>query len=413
MNQARALREKKQARILVVDDEPTIQRLVSRILIGSGYRARTVESGEKALQCMAEEHFDVVISDIAMPGLTGIELARRIVNTYGVDVILMTGKVDEFKYHDLIPMGVADFIQKPFTSEEVILRVDRILRERRIKEELDSLRDEYTHAQKLEAIGQLSAGIAHEINTPIQYIADNTRFIKDGYQGLDSLIRQFLNLFEAAKSRQVDDKMLAETESVMEQVDVAFLKDEFPAAIEQTLEGVDRISRIVKAIKTFSHPGDQTHKPVDLNKHIETAVVISKNEWKYTADLILDLDPGLPEVCCDPGQMNQVLLNLIINASHAVSERLPPGSGEKGRIEVASKGSADWVEISVRDNGAGISEDIRARIFDPFFTTKPAGKGTGQGLAIARNIVENRHGGRLNCPAETRGARFVIQIPVK
>lgn len=401
-----------QGRILVVDDAPAIQKLVKRSLEAAGYDTAVADSGEAALHFLEARPFNIVITDIVMPGMSGIELAKKIIQTQAADVIIMTGKVYDYNYDEMIAMGAGDFIQKPFSPDEIVLRVGRIIREQNTKEELDRIRKEFALSQKLEAVGQLSAGIAHEINTPVQYIGDNAAFIRDGYQDLDRLVTQLLEFFEAAKAGTAGPGLVARTEAAIEAADVEFLREEFPGAVEQTLEGVKRISDIVRAIKVFSHPGEQTHTPVNLNRNIETVVLISRNEWKYTADLDLDLDPDLPEVTCDAGQINQVLLNLIINASHAVSDRFPAAGGKKGRIGVGSQGLENRIRIWVRDNGHGIPEAVREKIFDPFFTTKPAGRGTGQGLSIARNIVENRHGGKLQySTGNGDGTRFTLELP--
>lgn len=407
-----AFEGKSGARILTVDDEESILRLMARTLGGVGYSVEAAGSGQQALNLMKTHHFDIVITDIAMPGMSGIDLAKEVIRTYATDIVFMTGVIDRYTYARMIPIGARDFIQKPFSPDEVVLRVNRILREQHMREELDRLQQEYTHAQKLESIGQLSAGIAHEINTPIQYIGDNASFLKDGYQDLNRLIDQFFKLLDAAKQRGLDRALVRETEAVIDDVDVDFIRQEFPAAIDQTLDGVKKIRDIVKAMKFFSHPGDQTHQTVTLNRNIETAVLISKNEWKYTADVILDLDPDLPEIACNPSEINQVLLNLIINASHAVAEMAK--KEKKGRIRVTSRGLDDRIEITIQDNGHGIPGDIRDKIFDPFFTTKPAGQGTGQGLSIARTIIESRHGGTLGFTSNAgNGTTFVLGFPRK
>jgi len=170
---------------------------------------------------------------------------------------------------------------------------------------------------------------------------------------------------------------------MVEQADVDYLAEDVPKAIEQSLEGVSRVATIVRSMKEFSHPGGAEKQAVDLNRALENTLTVSRNEWKYVADAVTEFDPALPLVNCLPGESNQVFLNLIINAAHAIAEKPPDDSAEKGTITVTTRQDGDWVEIRVQDTGTGIPENVRSRVFDPFFTTKEVGRGTGQGLAIA------------------------------
>ncbi len=254
-------------------------------------------------------------------------------------------------------------------------------------------------AQKLEAIGQLAAGVAHEINTPAQYVGDNVRFLKGA----------FADLVRFAKERPAgaDAKPDAET-------DVDFLVEEIPAAIDQTLEGIGRISTIVSAMKEFSHPGVSTPTPVDLNRAIQSTLTVARNEWKYVADLETHFDPGLPPVPVIPGEFNQVVLNLVVNAAHAIAGKLGKDSGQKGKIAVHTRRDGEIAEVRVQDSGTGIPEAVRDRVFEPFFTTKEVGRGTGQGLAIARSVVVEKHGGELFFETELGvGTTFVIRLPLE
>jgi signal transduction histidine kinase len=191
------------------------------------------------------------------------------------------------------------------------------------------------------------------------------------------------------------------------------LMQEVAAAFGDTVEGIERISRIVGSVKAFAHPGQDRNLPADLNEAIRSTIIVSTNEWKYLADIETDLDSTLPLVPCNISAINQVVLNLIVNAAHAIEERGGDGGRTKGLIHIASKGFGDCVEIRVRDNGSGIPENIRNRIFDPFFTTKEVGKGTGQGLAIARTIICETHRGSITFETEPgRGTTFIILLPL-
>jgi len=192
-----------------------------------------------------------------------------------------------------------------------------------------------------------------------------------------------------------------------------YLADEVPKAVQQGLEGVGRVASIVSAMKEFSHPGAKEKAHVDLNHAIETTVTIARNEWKYVADTELDLDPQLPPVPCLPGEFNQVILNLIINAAHAIADVVGDGSRGKGTITITTRRQNNEAEIRIQDTGKGIPEKARDRVFDPFFTTKAVGKGTGQGLAIAHSVVVDKHGGSIAFEtAEGKGTEFVIRLPL-
>ncbi|SHO52915.1 Histidine kinase-, DNA gyrase B-, and HSP90-like ATPase [Desulfopila aestuarii DSM 18488] len=272
---------------------------------------------------------------------------------------------------------------------------------------------EFRQAQKLEAIGQLAAGIAHEINTPVQYIGDNIRFISDGLKDLEKFFEGLQNLQEtcgkSAEMTECSQRMTA----LADEADLDYLREELPQTIAQSMEGVARITSIIKAMKEFSHPGTSEKVATDINHCLESTITVSRNEWKYVADLETELASDLPPVPCLTGELNQVFLNLIINAAHAINARVQQGHYSKGTIRVTTRPAEEGVEILIGDNGGGIPAEIQHRIFDPFFTTKGVGKGTGQGLSIARNIVIEKHGGKLSFNTSAgEGTTFAIFLPL-
>jgi len=268
-------------------------------------------------------------------------------------------------------------------------------------------------AQKLESVGQLAAGIAHEINTPTQYVGDNTRFFKEAFGNLQSALRAYGRLFAACREGSVTSEMLRQTESEIQAADLEYLSEEIPKAIGQTLDGVERVATIVRAMKEFSHPGTREKTPIDIHKAIASTLIVCRNEYKYVAEVITDFDPSLPLVPCVPGDFNQVILNLVINAAHAIADRLGPELRPKGKITVKTTRDLNWAEIRVSDTGTGIPEGARSRIFDPFFTTKAVGKGTGQGLAICHAVVVAKHGGTIAFETEIgRGTSFIARLPL-
>ncbi len=276
------------------------------------------------------------------------------------------------------------------------------------------LESQLAQAQKLESIGQLAAGIAHEINTPTQYVGDNTRFLRDAFTELRGLLEKYAQLAEAAKSGEVTPELLAEVEATVEDVDVDYLQQEIPKAIDQSLEGVERVATIVRAMKEFSHPGVEEKTATDINKAIESTITVARNEWKYVAEVVTDFDPDLPLVPCLAGEFNQVILNIIINAAHAIADVVGNDGDTKGTIKISTRRDGDAVEIRISDTGTGIPEENRDKIFDPFFTTKEVGKGTGQGLAIAHSVVVRKHGGSIAFETEVgKGTTFIIRLPIR
>lgn len=266
-------------------------------------------------------------------------------------------------------------------------------------------------AQKLESLGELAAGIAHEINTPTQYIGDNLHFLSTAFSGLSAALTEVEAVAGRLAEAAGDAAALEAVAAAKRAADVEFLLEEAPRALEQSVEGVARVTAIVSAMKKFSHPGGEEKSAVDINAAVDNTVTVAKNEWKYVADVDLQLDRSLPPVFCLPGDINQVLLNILVNAAHAVAEKVK-GTAEKGRITIRTEADGDYLKLSVADTGAGIAEENRPKIFDPFFTTKEVGKGTGQGLAITHNIVVAKHGGTIDFESEPGvGTTFVVRLP--
>jgi signal transduction histidine kinase len=276
------------------------------------------------------------------------------------------------------------------------------------------LETELFQARKLESIGQLASGIAHEINTPTQYVGDNTRFVKDSFAAVAKILDSHEELLAAARKGAVTPELIKHCEETLASSDLEYLRTQIPQALDETLDGVERVAKIVRAMKEFSHPGGRERALTDLNRAIESTVTVARNEWKYVADLQLDLDPALPFVPCYLGEFNQVILNLVVNAAHAISDVVQQKPGTKGRITVQTRPRGEAVEIRVVDTGTGIAEGHRPKIFEPFFTTKDVGRGTGQGLTMVYGCIVNRHGGTVTFETEVgRGTSFIVRLPLK
>jgi two-component system NtrC family sensor kinase len=269
------------------------------------------------------------------------------------------------------------------------------------------------HAQKLEAVGRLAAGIAHEINTPTQYVGDNTRFLKESFQSINKVLESHKELVRAAKENTLTAEIIERAEKNLANADMDYLSDQIPNAIDETLEGVDRISNIVRAMKEFSHPGGKEKVATNINKAIESTVTVARNEWKYVADLHLDLDPNLPAVPCLVSEFNQSILNLLVNAAHAITDAIKARPGDKGKITIQTRCDGNYVAIRLQDTGTGIPKSVRSRIFEPFFTTKDVGKGTGQGLSIVYGCIVKKHGGTVDFETEVgEGTTFILRLPL-
>lgn len=285
--------------------------------------------------------------------------------------------------------------------------VDMVERERNLLEK------QLYQAHKLEMIGTLAAGIAHEINTPVQFVGDNTRFLTEALRDMQRLLGAYRNVLTEV-SQLIDGSKVDPVRRVETEVDVKYLEEEIPKALSQSLEGLERVAKIVQAMRDFSFFGGAAERALtDINTAVETTVTVSRNEWKYVADVETTLSQDLPLVPCYAGEVKQVLLNLIVNAAQAIKGKYPDG-GQKGRIGIATRRNDGWVEIAVSDDGTGIPSDVRGKIFEPFFTTKKRGEGTGQGLAISKSSIVKHHGGEMFFETEEgKGTTFVVRLPLR
>jgi signal transduction histidine kinase len=392
---------------LVADDSKSARLLVARLLKTWGFEVVSVENGAAALMALHEDRkIQLAILDWEMPPLDGLKVCAELqkIGRFVYSIIL-TGKQKGEDLERAFASGANDFIRKPFQPIE--LR-SRVLAAKRIIE----LQTQLLQAEKLESIGQLAAGIAHEINTPAQYVGDNVEFLQQSFSELGELLKKYRALQTAAEAGDVSPELVSEVSAAAGATDIEFLEEEIPRALAQSREGIDRVTKIVRAMKEFSHPGSEEKKPFDLNRAIESTVTVARNEWKYVAELEMDFDADLPPVPCLVGELNPVVLNIVVNAAHALAEAQPENSVEKGKIRVKTRSEGEWAVIEISDNGTGIPEEIRSKIFDPFFTTKTVGKGSGQGLAIARSVVVDKHGGTIEVESALgEGTTFRIRLP--
>lgn len=269
------------------------------------------------------------------------------------------------------------------------------------------------HSMKLESIGELSAGIAHEINTPIQFIGNNVSFLQESFAEMVKMLKTYAKLREAVAGNEAFAELVREIDRAAEEADLEYLLEEGEKAFEQTQNGVDRVTRLVLGLKGFARSGEGDKKcAADINEIIVNTLTVCQNAYKYVAELETNLAPDLPMVSMLPGDISQVLVNLIVNAAHAIEEKRKAGD-PLGKITITSSADQETLVISVADTGGGIPEGLRQRIFDPFFTTKEVGRGSGQGLAISRTIIHERHNGEISLESTVgKGTTFTIRLPL-
>lgn len=412
-------------KVLIADDSRSMRKMVQATLEEAGYEVVVTEDGQQAWAALCKGDLRLAILDWVMPYMDGLEICRRLQKEKPlnmVQVILLTSKEGAENVAAALQAGASDYITKPFHPDELLARL-------KVGERIVNLQMQLSHAQKMEAIGSLASGIAHEINTPLQYIRNNVNFMQDAFGDVIKFLKKYPYLHNAAShnliasscipSSQGGDEGLGKIpacagEVAEEEANVKYLMEEVPKAVKESLEGLGRITEIVKAMKEFAPPGVQDRKmAVDINKAIMHTLTVSKNEWKNVADVVTNFDAGLPLMPCFPIDFNLMLLNIIINATHAIADMVDDRKEGKGIIGISTRCDGDWAEIRISDTGAGIPEEIRHKIFDPFFTTKKIGRGTGMGLTMAYTVVVEKHGGTITFDTETgKGTTFIIRLPV-
>jgi two-component system NtrC family sensor kinase len=322
-----------------------------------------------------------------------------------VQVARATGKPVNIRYRIVRPDGtirwVEVFGQVQKGPDGKVTRAVGITRDITVQAQMEMERQQ---AMKLESVGRLAAGVAHEINTPLQYVSENLRFIDNNLWALTDLLKDLQEAQDVEALGRVRDRARADA-------DAAYGIAEIPEAITEALHGIDRISTIVRAMNTFNHPANE-RTAVDINKVIANALTVARSEWRRVATVETDFDTTLPTVPLLPGEFNQVILNLVVNAAHAIAERQEGEPSHQGVIRIRTRQAGGMVEVGVADNGRGMSPDVQAKVFDPFFTTKPIGKGTGQGLALAHRFMEAHQGTISVQSVPGQGSEFVLRLPL-
>lgn len=327
------------------------------------------------------------------------------------DAVTRTLAGDETRTYRIVSSPIKSETGDVIAAIEMVEDMTESHRAETVKRDLERRLQE---TSKLEAVGSLAAGIAHEINTPIQFVGDNTHYLSDCFDTLLKLITQHQELWLRVRQGESVEELDDLWHKAEEEADLEYAIDEVPSAISQTLDGVQRVGQIVRSMKEFAHTDRKETSTCDLNRMLDTTLTVARNELKYVADVVTDYDPDLPEVDCHRDELNQVFLNLLINAAHAIADVVGDGTGGKGTITVKTRNEGDDVIVSISDTGTGIPDAVKDRIFDPFYTTKEVGKGTGQGLYISHSVVVEKHRGSLTLDTKVgKGTTFHVRLPIR
>lgn len=402
-------------RVLIVDDDPIIRRTLVVGLQKGGFDPVEAESGEQALELIAVQAPNIVLLDISMGGISGMDLALRLQNVTTIPFMFVTSYGEEELVTNAIEYGAVGYLVKPIDIATIIpairiglARARDIEQSRRseahLNASLSQIQEHLIQTDKLASIGQLATGIAHEINNPIGYVGSNIGSLKGYIDELFHIVDAFVAIEAMPENSAEKRRAWADLKSTLE---LQYLREDIPALLDESNEGIRRVRQIVQDLKDFSHVDNSEHwQSVNLHNGIDSTLNVINNEIKYCADVIKEYG-DIPEIECLPGPLNQVFMNLLINAAHAIRQ------DSRGKITVRTGTKDDQVWIEIGDNGCGISADDLPRIFNPFFTTKPVGKGTGLGLSLAHGIIQ-KHGGAIQVESIVgEGTRFRVSIPIR
>ncbi len=399
-------------KILVADDDPVSRKLLQKLLEKWSHQVLVVEDGKRAWQEILQSDVQMVITDWMMPVMDGRELCKKVrssdLERY-VYIILLTGKNQKEDLIEGLSGGADDFLVKPFNQEELKVRIRVGKRVVELEKTNRVVQSQILQSEKLASIGQLAAGVAHEINNPTGFINSNLNTLGEYQKDLTELIEVYQEMEKIVKEEYSGKgggimELLEKIQCVKEKIDLDFILTDLSNVVEESKEGTERIKKIVTDLKDFSHVDQCESKYVNINNCLESTLNMVWNELKYKATVLKEYG-DIPEIKCFPQQLNQVFMNLLINASQAIEE--------KGEITIYTGNFNGQVEINISDTGKGIAKEVLPRIYDPFFTTKPVGKGTGLGLNIAYGIIQKHHG---TIAAESKvgtGTTFTIKIPVE
>lgn len=415
----RDIAEGKEKEIILLRSEREQHDIMNAIQVGIlliDPESRRVVKCNAAALAMLEATHDQVIGEIDHSLLcydihpsdeTQRDVSEKYQETKQREAELVTfagAKIPIVRTANLITLSGKELLLETYTN---------ISEQKRVELERKELEIEMNQSRKLEAVGSLAAGIAHEINTPIQFVGDNTSFLAGSFDSLIALIEKYGTLWREANVGDNAAKLDSEKTRIEENADLEYLKEEIPTAIKQTMDGVQRVTKIVHAMKGFARPDQGIKSLSNINEMLESTLTVALHEMKYVADVKVEFAQDLPDIECYRDDLNQVFLNLLVNAAHSIEDVIGEGSTDRGVINVSTMQEDGSLVIRIADTGKGIPPSIQKRIFDPFFSTKEVGKGSGQGLSIARKIVVEKHGGSLDFQTEVgKGATFSVSLPI-
>lgn len=401
--------------IVIAEDDKISLSVLKNILKKSGHRVLTAENGMVAWDLLNQNKtYRVLITDWEMPEMSGIDLCKKIRAAdfpYYIYIIVVTSRESKEDAISGLEAGADDFLSKPINNQELRARVMSGERLIKLEDERRKMNSQLLQSEKMASIGQLAAGVAHEINNPTGFVSSNLKTLTDYQQDLDGLIALYKELISMLKTQGSDNHLpdgildeLKKIDDFEEKIDLEFIMGDLVEILNDCIEGTDRIKKIVIDLKDFAHPGEDQRKVVDINKCIESTLNVVWSELKYKATVVKDYGE-LPFVNCYPNQINHVVMNILVNAAQAIEEN--------GEIRIVTSENNGMAEIRISDTGCGIAEENLLKIFDPFFTTKEVGKGTGLGMNVAYNIIE-KHGGGIDVSSKVGvGTTFKIRIPVE
>lgn len=414
---------KEKERILIVDDSATVRRVFANSL-SARYACAEAASYNEALECLNNDQFALVLADLIMPGLSGIELLRKIVEKYPDTAVIMVSGIDQpQRTLDAIRLGAFDYLIKPCDLGVLELTVERALERRNFmlnarrykldlevrneelvhgKAQLQRLQAQIVHSEKMASLGQLAAGIAHELNNPVGFVYGNLDILNQYFQDI-------MRLLDYYDQTCLPDDIALNLCSLKSEINYSRMREDLASIIDDCRNGVERIRDIVQNLRIFSRLDEAEFKKTDIHEGIESTIrMMSRYFSAGKIKLIRDYG-ALPLIDTYSGQLNQVWMNLLANAAQAVSSSSSDGSGE---VRITTRCDSETVNIAVSDTGCGIAREHIDRIFDPFYTTKPVGEGTGLGLSITFGIIE-RHGGKITVKTLlNEGSTFTVTLPI-